>query len=283
MKLFLRDIIVEVGSKRLEARPAGSGDEEARPTLRMAFRVEKDLQSKPNKARLAIWNLSQDSRSDFQESGPVPVQIEAGYAGATQLLFSGDLQFAGSERQGPDWVTEFEAGDSANAHRTKRIQQKFAPGTQLKAALRAAIDSLGVGLGTVAQKLAEGDFRGGLQQFQKGLTLSGRTSDAIDKLATAAGFQWSIQDGQVVLLKPGEVLPEQTLSLDFESGLVGSPDLGEGGNIQARALLQPAISPGRQVDLTSELVTGRFRVTKVTHSGDTWGTDWYSDFEAQPL
>jgi len=31
------------------------------------------------------------------------------------------------------------------------------------------------------------------------------------------------------------------------------------------------------------MMNGFFRVEKVVHSGDTWGSDWYSELEAKPI
>ena len=101
------------------------------------------------------------------------------------------------------------------------------------------------------------------------------------------GLQLSIQDEQILLLEPGEFLQGRTVVLRPPqlntpgTGLIGSPEPGEDGFINARALIQPGLVPGRRVDLQAENIRGLFRIERVVYIGDTWGPDWYADIEAK--
>ena len=64
--------------------------------------------------------------------------------------------------------------------------------------------------------------------------------------------------------------------------MVGSPQPGENGIVEVRALLIPQLSPGRVVALSSRETSGFYRVEKVTYQGDTRGQDWYADLELKP-
>jgi len=280
--LFTRDVAVTVGTLRIAARPEGN-EEQVKPTLRMTFKVEKSLNRDPNKADLKIWNLSEKSRKAMQTEEKLPVIIEAGYVGNLQQIFSGNMEFSSSSRQGPDWITELQSGDGSQAYRSARISESFGPGTQLSALLKKAAEGLGVGLGNAVEKFDGGGFRGGLTELTKGASIVGRVSDVLDKFVTTAGFEWSIQDGQLQVLKPDETTSDQAVRLTQESGLIGSPELGEKGRLKARSLLQGNLVPGRSVEVIAEQVDGFFRIQKTTHTGDTWGTPWYSDIEARPV
>jgi hypothetical protein len=281
--LFNRDIVVVVNTIRIASR--GLDDDPTLPTvkplLKMSFSVEKSANRDPNKAEVKIWNLTSEHRASLQKDQPLI--IEAGYVGTTEQLFSGDITFVSHVREATDWITTVQCGDGAKQYSSARMNQSFGPGTQMSALLKGAADSLGVGLGNAAQKFSSGNFRGGLTEFTRGVTVSGRASDVLDKYCTTAGFQWSIQDGQLQVLQPNETTQQDVLSLTADSGLIGSPEVGEGGVVKAKCLLLGGLMPGRKCHIKSALIDGFFKLEKTKHFGDTWGQDWYSDLEGRPL
>ena len=46
-----------------------------------------------------------------------------------------------------------------------------------------------------------------------------------------------------------------------------------------KTLLAPTVIPGEEVEIESNSVVGRFKVDKVTHTGDIYGSDWFSEIE----
>jgi hypothetical protein len=284
-RLFNRDIAVTVGTTRIASRSA-SDPTLAKPTLRMSFVIEKSLSQEPNKVELRIWNLNPEHRALFQPQTTMPVIIEAGYVGGTQELFNGDMGKTNHVREGMDWITTMEAADGQQKYRSSRINESFGPGAKLEDVINAVAQRMGVGMGNVSKKLREGNFRGGLTQFTTGISVVGKCSDVLAKLLATAGFGYSIQSGQLQLLRLDaiETTQDEAVMLDLASGLVGTPERGEKGFVKSRSLLQGIIAPGREVvilPLRQERM--RLRVEKVTHTGDTWGTDWYSDIEGRLL
>ncbi len=280
-RLFNRDFVLTIGDLRIAARPEGEVDK-ARPTLRASFKADLSRARDPNKSEVVLFNLAGDSRRKLQEESVLSVTIEAGYTDSLTTIFSGDLEFAGSTRQGADWVTELEAGDGAQQYRRARMNQKFSPGTLLKDLLEKAVDELGVGVGNALEKIRGGGFRANIDEFTKGVSVSGKVSDVLDKYFTTAGFEWSIQNGQLQVLRPDEATADPIILVDKASGLIGSPELGEKGRIKVRTLLQGGLFPGRQIQVRSEDIDSAFTVERVVHIGDTWGTEWYSDVDAKP-
>ncbi len=277
--LFNRDISVTIGTTKIAARVVENGQAVARPTLRMAFSVEKSGASSPNKAELTVYNLNETHRQSLKETQPCI--IEAGYVQQLEQIFSGDISYAASNKESTAWVTKIQLKDGGEKYASARINKSFGPGTQLTAVLNQAAKALGVGLGN--SSTAFNDIVRGLKQFTKGVAVSGKVSDILDKYVSTAGLQWSIQDGQLQVLKPEETTQQQVLLLSPTSGLIGSPELGEKGIVKARTLLLGGLVPGRRVKFESLTVTGFFKLERVRHYGDTWGTDWYSELEAKPL
>jgi hypothetical protein len=280
--LFNRDIAVTVGTLRIAARvkQAGGSALVAQPTLRVAFAVEKSLNRDPNKAEISIYNLNDEHRKALQKKQACI--IEAGYVNTMEKLFNGDLTFVSHNRETVDWVSKMQAKDGGVQYASARINKSFRPGTQMTAVLNQAAQALGVGMGN-AQQAFSGSLRGGLTQFTKGVTLSGRVSDVLDKFVSSAGMEWSIQDGQLQVLQSKSTTQQFVINLSADSGMIGSPELGEKGIVKVRSLLMGGLLPGRKVKIESAMVTGFFRVEKVKHYGDTWGTDWYSEMEAKPV
>lgn len=287
--LFDREIVLEIGTRRIASRDATTG--ERKPILRVQFKIERTLQPEPNTADVSIFNLSKESRAAVQEKG-ILSEIEAGYFGLISLIFRGDLDYGSTVRVGPDWVTTFQASDGGKQFRSSRINLPFDAGTKIGDVINQAAKQLGVGLGNVASEVAKGIPRGTALQYVKGLVLSGQTSKEFTKILKRAGFGWSIQDNQIQLTRPGQVLnPGEAIVLNQATGLIGSPEQGEKGLIKVRSLLQPELQPGKRIQIQAGArdlsgvpeIDGFFRIEKTTFSGDTWGGDWYSDVEARPV
>lgn len=289
---FNRDFTVTVDEVKIDARKAEefkTSDSAttvtyvARPTLRVEFKIEKTIDPKPNKATISIWNLSKETRATIQTKR-VPVLVEAGYVGNKAILFAGKLNVATHTRRGPDWVSKFDSGDGSFEYSSKRIRESIKPGAKVKAIMKKVADSFGLGLGNAFAKIDEGNFRGGIEEFKKGISLNGRAADVFDNLVASGGLQWSIQDENLLLLRNDETTEDDAIDLTPATGLLDSPQIGEKGVVTGRALLNPNIQPGRRVRIETAEVDGFYKITKATHTGDTGAIQpWFSEFEGRPL
>lgn len=250
--------------------------------LRVTFKVSKGVSSEPNTMDLSLYNLSETSRAKLRDTS-VPVILEAGYRSNAMQLFSGDARTIQHQRRGPDIITRVQCGDGERAYATARTSASFAPGAQLVDVMRQLKDDMGVNAGNAMARVAEGDFAGAVDQFVHGLSLHGKTSDCMTQVVGAAGLTWSIQDDALQVLAPGEPTMDEAVVLSSSTGLVGSPEIGEEGAVKFTSLLQPALRPGRRVDLRAQELRGMFRVERVTHNGDTHGGQWQSEVEARAL
>lgn len=248
--------------------------------LRITFKIERDDKPQPNNLELTITNLSASSRAKLEEKGQ-RVVLNAGYADQVAQLYSGDLHQFSSRKIGTDWVTRILAGDGARAFQHARVNTSYAPGIKVADVVKGTIRALQTDPGTALQKAQElsGEFASGYVQASK-------ASTELTTLLEPYGWGWSIQDGRIELLAPGEVLPGDGPLLSPDTGLIGSPELADpdkkGGRptIKARSLLQPVLKPGQRFEIRSRAQSGFFKAIKVTHSGDTAGGDWFTDVEA---
>lgn len=296
--LFNRDFEMTVGAQPISIQRIDPKTKAITPALRVTFAVEKSGNRDPNLAAVEIYNLSEANRRVLQAGSELaetsrkaglfydwPLVVNAGYAGSKAVIFSGDIVRAVSRSEGVDWLTMIEAEDGGKRYRYARLPKgglSFGKGTPVAVVLTALAAALGAGIGNSAAHFAAGSQRGYLN-FDHGVALSGRVVRLLNKYITSAGYHWSIQDGQLQVLAPDETLLDSITVLSNLTGLVGSPEQGEKGVIMARSLLQASIKPGRRVLMISKMVKGNYKATKVSHFGDTWGTDWYTEFEGRPI
>ena len=108
IKLFNRDLRLQVGTLEIKARDR----EDARqPLMKVVFRCEKSTKTAPNKAEFTIYNLSKESRVKITKNDALI--LEAGYSGNIKTIYSGQVRWARTAREGPNWVTVIEVGDGA--------------------------------------------------------------------------------------------------------------------------------------------------------------------------
>ena len=269
MKLWKRAMEVTVGETLITG-------------LRMQFKVLRHLKGEPNTAELKIWNLSQDTRSKMQVKG-IPVLIEAGYEESISQVFLGNMRTPTHVRDVTDLVTTMQAGDGETATRASRINHSFAKGVSVGDVLKVIAEKLSVNVEDAVKKLKNGQIRGVLTEFVNGFAASGSAWNELERLLSSTGLEASIQDGELQVLEKGQPNQAKAVLLRTDSGLIGSPEIGEKGLVKAKSLLQPGIYPGRKVEITSKFVDGFFRCDSVMHSGDTWGQEWYSEIEGSPL
>lgn len=257
--------------------------------LRVAFRVGKTDRPEPNVAEVSIHNLSPEARAEFQQK-PLAFIVEAGYDGRTEVLFQGEAQAVDHVVSGPDVVTRIRAGDGERQFRYATFSASFRPGTSMEDVISEVAKSMyGLDISQLRERLKRKDWRGALDTFLNGWAGQGRTAPELDKLLSSRSLTWSIQDGALQVLGEQEPSSEDAILLSASTGLLGSPEYGspdkKGGPVplKVRSLLQPGIKPGRQISVQAKSVSGRFRVTKVLHTGDTHGQDWQSEAEAIPL
>lgn len=286
-QLFDRDLILTVGNTEIRMREPGTN--EPRPTLRVQFEVVKTLRKTPNEAKVAIYNLALQTRQALQEKD-VPCRIVCGYVQADEVttgihqIFLGSLDYSRSTLQGTDWITTLQSSDGGREFRTARINTSLRGPVKVTDALRQASEALGLSLGNLQEKIQQGGIRAAFNELQNGIVLSGKAEQQVDKLVRSLGYEWSSQDGELLLLGTNETISGATARvLSAQTGLIGTPEPGEEGRVKARALILPDLGPGNRVKVESRQIDGFYKIDSTTYRGDTWGQDWYCDLELRPL
>jgi hypothetical protein len=274
-ELFDRRATLTVGTIQIKAY------EDPRAALRFRFEVEKTLDPKPNKATVTIYNLNPTHGQALEGFDEVPVQIEAGYKDAKEVLFLGNLRTSGSQDVLPDTLTTIASGDGEKAMRTARVQATFAKTKPTDAVLRELARALGVQPGNLDKAVVRLKTALNTGPFSKGTVLSGSASREMTRVCGSLGLEWSIHNGALQILERGQVLQDRAILCSPLTGMLGSPTIDGKGVLTTRMLLATNVFPGRLLQLDSFRLKGGFRIIETKHTGDTHGSDWYVDIKAK--
>lgn len=248
--------------------------------LRTTFKLTLDDKPEPNNAEIAVWNLSADSRAQLDGKG-FRVILAAGYGTNTEQIFSGDVRRFDHQRIGPDWVTKIEVGDGERAFNHARISESFGAGTAVRDVLRKAIAAMQGDPGNALQKI-----QGIAGDFVTGYVAHGRAALELTRLLEPQGYTWSVQGGRLQILGPNDYTDEIGPLVSPDTGMIGTPEVGspekkgQPAVLKVRSLLLPRMRPGQRFELRSSAKSGTFKARKVVHTGDTAGSEWYTEIEA---
>ena len=255
------------------------------PGLRVRFNVTRDVTGKTNRMTCEIFNLKEATRNRMAVDKP-RVVIDAGYTDNLGSLFNGVGVRVSSTKESTGYVTEVE-GKSGLGVLTGTVNKSFAPGTPFTQILCALAEATELDARRAIATINETSFTAKERIARHGFMLSGRLNKILDQLSNTFDFTWTVQNGELIILtRDGTVLGDAVL-LSPGTGLVDSPEevfdekRPNKHIIKGTSLLQPRIIPGSLLQMQGAQVSGRFKVMKVQHTGDTHGEQWHTNFEAE--
>lgn len=274
MPLFDRIASLHVGA------PGALGKDISK--LRFKFTVEKSLTETTNKAKIEIYNLSEQTRADI--SSRSFLILKAGYKedSGLETLFSGDVSRVLHSKEPPNVVTHIESNDGADVMQSTYISLSYKEGVSALSVLRAIAGKMGIPL-QLSTRLSDTTYVGSF-------AYTGTAKEALTRVSKKLSASWSIQNGVLQVVLRGDSMPAPAVRLSSATGLVKSPervkdtktsiDSNSGKpSYKIRSLLIPRISPGSTVYVESLGLTRFFVVESVKHVGDTHDDDWYSETE----
>ena len=252
--------------------------------LDIEFDVKKTLKPEPNTAEITIYGLSDKSRASVSGKDAQNVSLAVGYGGRNSVIYLGQTRGGVTRKEQPEMITKLETGDNEKKHRSAPVRASVGPSLPISQALSLIARSLGVEVGNVAQAAAKLQVKG-VALFPVETSFTGYASEALTDFCSAAGLEWSVQDGALQLLDLGGALDVKPYVIGPTSGLVGSPNIDSAGTVTLTTLLLPDIRPGLRVVLDARFVKGAYRIQEVHYTGSTrgGGSPWYADLSCVPL
>ena len=263
MVLYGRRISVSVAGLLVPEDPEGI------PPPRITVAMERQADETQTTGTVAIYNLSPGREAAIYERRG-PIQVEAGYPDTIASIFEGQVQRVRRPRQNLARITIIELGDMVrDAGRTGAVSSRSYDGP------------------VTARQLAT-DFVADM-----GLTVG--PLDAIPAGATRTDFAWAgpsgagltvalspfnvrwFEDDGVIRFRRGMPQPDApTVTISPETGLVGSP-LSTDEGAECTMFLNPQAKVGGVLALTSEALSGSYRIVGLRHDADNWSgpfTTW---------
>lgn len=253
-------------------------------SMRVVFSIEKRLDAQPNECSVSVYNLSKQARAAFQAK-PLHVTLDVGYDGDLSRVFSGDLRYGSTDRMSPETVTKLILADGDRAINYARVKRTYPANVTRRTVLTEAATAMGL---RVPTNLA--DAKELLDQFSAGLTLNGSAANALTKVLAPKGLGWSVQDGELQILRTSDTRADGPIEISRKTGMVESPQLsapaksGSKPRLTVKCLLNSQIKPGGRIHVISSQLDSIFKVQRVLHDGDTHAANsWTSTVEATPV
>lgn len=257
--------------------------------LRMSFKIEKKLQKNPNKAAVVIYNLAPQTRA-LVEKKPLHVRLDAGYGNNIHRLWVGDMTFSSSRFNNVDWITEIEIANGERAFNYARCNRSYksaqgGSGTTTLDLINEVAHSMEMSV--VVRDDVKAALRGA--ELSQAMSIRGPAYKTLDRVLSANGLEWSIQDSQIQILRPEQLRNDQAHVINQSTGMIGTPEYnapkkpGEKAVLKLKMLLHAGLVPGQKIQVESETISGVFRLEAVTHTGDTFTDEFFSEIEAKPV
>lgn len=263
--------------------------------LQVIFKIEKFGDITANKAEIKITNLNKSER-DFIDREDLEVIFKAGYKNSYGQIFKGqttflnhskgdikgDVTISNSEgfehrqKDDMDWKSTIKAKDSLKALRDFYISESL-KGDNLTE--KQVIDKL-IKKIDKEYKIPKGVIKGLKdKKINNGIALSGSFQNILNQLCRKRQLKPMVTDGIINIIPINSSLNTEAIILDSTSGLIKTPERIENGGYKLFSLLRHEFQPGSLIKVVDNMVNGYFIIENLVHSGDSDGTDWYSELE----
>ncbi len=247
----------------------------------VSFDIEKTREQEPNKGKFTFYNLPESLRKRLQLKDTSKITFEAGYKDNTFVLFEGNLTHAMSGLQGGDWVTNLEAGEGHKVYRKSVVSKTFGKGTPFKTVVEYVVKSF-EGMKITPQITSTiADIT---KSFPSGLTIDGPSARVLNEVLRGVGLAFSIQNGKLEINGSEGSTNDQPITLDYSSGLVNIPQLGEKkdkATINFQCFIRAGMVPFRKVVLLEPAsVKGTYVCDSVKPKGSNFDNEYYDHVEA---
>lgn len=250
---------------------------------RAAFEFIESIMTIPGPSRLALWNLSRDTRNLLTNS-KLQIQVEAGWQNTTMVkIYQGDALNVWTERDGPDLITTIATVPASTALSEAAVSKRYAPRTDLISVLSDICASLeGVVLSPPSS-----EWSNGKQLGSRGFVYAGTAREALTSLAEEYGFSWTIVNNQLVITPDLYNAPEGFL-LDAAAGLVNVSPITQGPyqahvGYRVSSLYIPTVHVSQAVRVSSSVAEGICNEPMTIHtlnvSLDPGGSAWNMTME----
>lgn len=263
MKQFGRTLTLIIGNEKESIEING---------LRVAFDIEKVIKSEPNDATIMVYNLNDSNRDLLTSKEYDKLELFVGYVSdSPKLIFKGDIIKVVNEKDDLDIITTLKCADGFKAYTQSKTMRTMSAGQTDNDFLAQAEKDFKVARGSV-------DLPND-RALPRGKVFMCDTREVLNKIAKNNNADWSIQNGELVVLPKDRVLDEGYV-ISSDTGMIGSPRKTDEG-IEVTTLCNPEYKIGALIRIESRFkeYSGGFKIESIQHSGDILTDDWFSNLK----
>ena len=233
------------------------------PPFTIQFNIERNTYATLNTMTLLIYNLGKETRGRilhdaFDTANLRTVILEVGYD-ELATVFIGNIQQAGSQRQGANIITSINAWDGGFDTVNSTTFTTLSAGATIGDVLRTLAGHF--------PNINQGVLSGPEATFSRPVIFDGNTFEQLKKYSN---FKTFIDLNTVHVLQDNEVLVAPNIDvIDPSTGLLETPRRDE-AFLSITTLLEPRIIMGQAISLESTVAqayNGQYKVIGVSHEG----------------
>ena len=237
-------------------------------SLRVIFDIRWGGDPSQQSSTIKVYNLRTGTADTITER-EAPVRLSAGYSDTPLgLLFSGEVRRGDTERHGLDRITTLALG-VADAKKNAMFARAYRM-VPLPTIIRDVAGTMGLAAHP-SISLVPTDV---LDTY----SVADKCALVLDALLTPRKIRWWARDGLLVFGAADGTPGTGTITINQDTGLIGSPARTEDG-MKALMVLAPAVEIGQKAVLESDLLSGEYTVKTILHHGDTWQGAWSTGIE----
>ena len=266
--------------------------------LRIVFKVTKSIISTPNLCEITLYGIN-DNTAALLGKKYTNIILNAGYESKVRLIYKGQIKNTFINKSGTEHTATIYCGDGEAAWESAIFNKTIASNVTIKSAIKDIVSTFS-SVAQEASKVIEGDTSAldSITDRLEPQTLIGSSKDILDKMAKDYGFEWSIQDSEVVILNEEQTLADtQAILIRADTGMIGSPTVTEIG-ADVVTLLNPDALPNKLIKIESASqdvaiqnaalrpirrtkAEGLYKILEVVFSGDSRGDMWQSEIKGR--
>lgn len=237
--------------------------------LKIDFDITKTITKDPNKATVIITNLNETNRNLITSGDYNRIMLKVGYDGDLRTLFYGHIDIVENTKAEVDTQTKLTCNDGQDDYRNAVMSVSLAKGATDQDILNHATASMKnttKGSQTLTNE----------RRLPRGKVLHGLTRNILSSIAQNHDADWSIQDGELVVLPKSHALANNEGFLLSEStGMIGSPQRVTDG-LEVRCFLNNLLRVGQLCRVASALpeYSGDYKIIKLQAKGTNRGSDF---------
>lgn len=235
------------------------------PPFRVAFSVDKSIDTTLNKMVIKVYNLKDEHRTalvkDDNDDKKIGVDLAVGYGETVDRIFKGTVHAGTVAREGVDMVLTLECQDGG---------YDFRYGYTSQCTTGDPIDTLLKDM----PNTAKGKITATRPKSTRPTVLVGNSYKLLGKVLS--GQKWFIDDEALNVINKNEVLSDVIPVVESATGLLNTPTREE-KKVTIVTILNPSLRVGNLYELrssTARHLNGIYKIETIGYDGDIDGSNW---------